>query len=165
MDLDNHSALLASGARVSLVSASVVLLLLDRMLNGTMATRNLVIRLREACLTENVIPEAILSKLTEEGFATSNGEINPLVKEIVRTAVRGEGSDLHLVTPFVSPWDRALSDFVISREKIRGGLPPEQAEPLIAARLLPPEKPGISWLDYIRKRHGTDPEMPPFSHN
>ena len=171
MDLHHHSVLLATGVQ-ALLTVTGTLFLLDRMLASKPADRALVVQLRKACLTNKPVEPEDAAAFAHYGFAEDDGTFDPIVREVVRAAIRGEDTDLHLVSPFVNAWDRALSDLVISREKVRVELPPEQAESLITGSIepvgpanTPRPKPGESWLSYVLKRRPPGSEMPPPSAN
>lgn len=171
MDLEKHSVLLATGIQAPLLGVTGALFLLDRLLASTPDNRKLVGQLRQACLTAQPVSPELAATFAYYGFGDADGTIDPVVQQVVLAAVRGEDIDLHIVSPYVNAWDRALSDLVISREKIRGKLPTEQAETLIAGSLglstssdTPLPKPGESWLSYVLKKH-QGPGFPPPSAN
>lgn len=165
MDLETHSALLSTGVRLPLPRVAACLRLLDRLLSGSAEDRALVVEFRRACLSGESAPRGSWAALNRYGFAYPDGEIEPAAREVVLAAVRGEGSNLYLMSPYVSFWDKTLSDFYISRRAIRAALSEEEAERLIAGGrdTTVADGPGGSWLDYVsrlRPSGGTPP--PPF---
>lgn len=174
MTWKKDSVLLATGVTVPRIHAAAILFLLGKILAGSPEDRSLVICLRGACVTDESIPAKELATLVDCGLAEPDGTISPTVRDVVRAAIRGERSDLHLVSPYVTEWDRVLCDLINSRETVRAALPTERAESLIAGTIEgilgilsdePPARPQQSWVDNLLKRRPPGSGFSPPSRN
>lgn len=162
---ENQPVLLATGVRLPLDEVAATLLLLGRLLADPDGDRELVLRLREACLTDHPIPEGVRARLAAEGFLSEDGAVVPFVREVVKAAVRGEGRDLHLVSPFVRPWDRTRSDLIVARETVRAALPPHEAAQLLGGTPGAGDPASGSWIERTFRRRFRDGNPPPPSLN
>ena len=149
--LRDKIVLLGTGARSPLFEVASALSLLDVMLAGRPEERECVFALRTTCLTGATLPERIAGPLIEDGVLRSDGTVDPVVREVVLAALRGEGEGLFVVSPFTDPLDRAVSDLIISQMKVEALLPPEQLAELFPT---PPSEPG-TWGRRMKK-NGTD---------
>src|SRR5438874_1755212 len=111
----NREVLLASGARAPLLEVVSALMLIDSFLAGSPQERGLVAALRKGCLTDRPLPEPIARPLIEAGAVRDDRTVDPVVRQVVLTSVRGEGDGLTVVSPYTDPLDRAVSDLLISR--------------------------------------------------
>lgn len=161
MDNFDRLALLSTGARVPLLAAAVILGQLDRLLDGTPEDRALVVKLRQACLTDSPPTQPDRASLVGLDFATDDGVIDAEVKEVVKACLRGAGMGVRMTSPFVSPWDQTLSNLVLSHLSVRGALAEAEADAVIAeadaiagsgSHRSPGPEP--SWLARVLKRRG-----------
>lgn len=173
MNIEQIEVQLSTGVRAPLVIVAGTIFLLERLLDGPPRDRELVVQLRKACLTDGRFSAEFQQEMTDNGLASADGTVEPVVREVVRAAIRGEGNDLHLASPFTTAWDRAVSNLLISLDSVRAILPAEQANALIQASTNPMRhqtEPGTSdrprsWLDYVKKRYHPDTGLPPPSSN
>lgn len=167
--LESRSVTLSTGGQVPFLQGVAVAYLVEQLLNGQSANRTLLAQLRTACLTDAPVPEADREPLRDLHLVGPDGRADAVVREVVRASVHGEANGLFFVSPYTDPWDRALSDLIISREKIRGALPPGEAEALIRGaepqNSQDPSEPG-SWLNFVlRRRAEPGSGLPPPSAN
>jgi hypothetical protein len=163
MKLSDRIALLSTGAKVPLVGAAGILGLLDRLLDGTPEQRSLVIRLRQACLTDEPPAAADAAAFIDHGFAKDHGSIDPVAREVVLAAVHGTGTSIQVVSPFVNLWDQTLAELIVSHAKVRGALEQNEAEQVLAEAdaLAGGSAQGRSWLTDILMRRPPNGGVPP----
>jgi hypothetical protein len=142
--LNNRVAILANGDRLPLGIA----VLHQMQLVGQMALQDLewdvVYHLREVCLGRSIDrePERFLIR---EGFLLEDGTVEPGLRSVVLSSVRGEERQLHLDSPFTDHVDRALAEFFGSREILLAHLPRGESQQLF-------EKPQFDRaLDLLRQ--------------
>jgi len=87
--------------------------------------------LRQVCMGREIEPEPKRA-LIRERLLQSDGTPAPDMKAVVLSSVRGEDRAIHISSPFTDPVDRAMADFIISREYIRANLPKAVAESFLA---------------------------------
>ena len=78
--------------------------------------------LRELCLGRSVDKEP-LQTLRQEGLIASDDGVDPVMKAVGLSAVRGEGRHLHVGSPFTDPKHRAVALFLHSKALIELLLP------------------------------------------
>ena len=107
------------------------------------------------------IPEPLANWLIDRGLVRENRTIDPVLRQVILTAVRGEGYGLFVVTPFTDPVDRAVADLLMSRAKLEELLPREEL-----ADLFPASLGGLGpWSSRFRKGNGGEPGVLPPSPN
>ena len=160
-------AILANGDRVPLERAAFFLSLLDAYLHGHEAEWDPVVLLRELSLGRDILPEQARS-LEGEGLLEPDGTLDPVLRSVVLSAVRGEGVALRLDPPFTDPLDRTLAELLAAQEYIRSHLPPAEADvvlqgpdPLIQILRSLPTPP--SWTARERGRRPETPPGPPLT--
>jgi hypothetical protein len=136
--------------------------------------RDLVYFLRQVCLGQKISDEQREALRTYGLLQTSDGQLEPQMKDVVLAAVRGEGRALHVVSPFTDSWDRALSDFLNARIRIRSEIddrgeyeaflkddPLQQyADKLLEKGKRAAQNLDTSWLDRLRPKPSQDDNLP-----
>jgi len=120
--LKERTAVLANGDRVPLIDAALAYRSLQTVfaMEGVAggAERNTLYHLRAICLGRTIGAES-QRILIENQLLRPDGSTDPVVKAIVLSAVTGVEQELHLRSPFTDRLDRALSEYVTSRDFIR----------------------------------------------
>jgi len=125
--------LLSSGDRHPLMAVAGCLgLLASHLEDKNPESRRLVYDLRQLCLGFDISKEQ-REKLREHDLVTADGSLEPVMKDAVLAAVRGEGHGLYLVSPFTEVLDRSLVQFLDAKDRIESFLPREEAERLLAS--------------------------------
>jgi hypothetical protein len=109
---------LSNGQTVSLAAASNYLDLLETFIGSDDQDRHALYRLRQVCLGD-VMNEDDQQILKDNLLRKQDGTIDPELRAVVLSAVRGEGQALHLDSPFTNSWDRTVSNLYRSRAQIR----------------------------------------------
>lgn len=168
----NRPATLANGATVPLAEAARWLALLESYADDPGLEWEMLHLLRAACLGRRLEPEQ-LRALVSERLLESGGAVDPTLNAVVLSAVRGEGRVLHLESPFTEPLDRAMADYIRSREYVRAHLDPAAAEAFLAQdpvqdsfeRYRDATHPGTNWRAREADRRAPPPDdTPPHSH-
>jgi hypothetical protein len=126
-----RDVVLSSGAICPLTGVSGCFGLLASHLEDAV-TRHLVHALRELCLGRQISTD-LMEGLREHGLIGVNEQFDVVMKAVVLAAVRGEGHNLYLVSPFTDSWDRQLSEFLDARDRIRVVLP-DEADRILAEK-------------------------------
>jgi hypothetical protein len=151
---------LANGGRVPLEVASANFALLNAYLAEPDSEWDVVYYLREVCLGRPIDPEQTRA-LVHEKLLAPDGSVDPAMRAVVLSAVRGEGRVLHLASPFTDPTDRALSEFLTARDHIQSYLSDSEVktvldDPVQRALKTPPKR----WTDREGKRTDPPPDGP-----
>lgn len=156
---------LANGTRVPLQVAASNLKLLAEHLAVLDSEWDVVYHLREVCLGRPLEPEQTRA-LVRERVLAPDGTVDPAMRAVVLSAVRGEGRVLHLESPFTDATDRALAEFLMSRDHILCYLDEADAkavfdDPVMRALQSGPPKDPKRWTE--REDNRTDPpgDLPP----
>ena len=115
------SSILALALAVPLSVAARNYGLLSSYLEDPDSEWDLAFYLREVCLGRPIDPEQTRALIAEK-LLNPDGSPDPGMEAVVLSAVRGEGRALHLATPFTDPLERAMAEFIMAREYIRGHL-------------------------------------------
>lgn len=122
---------------------------------------DMVFYLREVCLGRPIDPEQTRA-LVHERLLAPDGTVEPAMRAVVLSAVRGEGRVLHLASPFTDATDRALAEFLTARNYVHSYLSDAEAQavfddPVFRALQNPPKR----WTE--RQDERTDPpgDLPP----
>lgn len=110
--------------------------------------------LRRACLGQAIDADHARA-LTGERLLRPDGTVEPVLREIVLSSVRGQGRLLHLDSPFTETLDRVMAEYIQSREYVRCSLPLREAEAFLASdpversvrRVLKATAPESNWTD------------------
>ncbi|MGL6075466.1 MAG: hypothetical protein ACRC8S_15025 [Fimbriiglobus sp.] len=164
---------LANGDRVRLWDAATQLGILETYLHDSDDEEwNLVPLLRQVCLGHKIDPDQTRALIRQE-LLLPNGTVEPVLKSVVLSAVRGEGQLLHLESPFTNPLDKAMAEYINSREFIRNSLSETEAKEFFAydpvqeayEKLKKATDPTQSWADRQGKRKDPPdaPRTPPKS--
>lgn len=104
---------LSNEDRVSLPLAASTLLMLDSFLSSAEPARRVaVFHLRETCLGRGDVSAGLKELLVGARLMNDKGKIDPQVRAVVLSAVRGDGHALTLVSPYTTHWDRTISDLI-----------------------------------------------------
>jgi hypothetical protein len=167
-DLRERMATLANGAAVPISKVVAVLGKLDRCLSQPDSEWEVVFYLRELCFGREVEPEHVRA-LIAEGLLDEDGRLESGVRDVVLSAVRGEGRSLHLDSPFTDPDARSVANFLNGRDYISSFLPEDEAKVYLdAANLEDQIRQVLRSQEEAARPAQTDPrssdgELPPIS--
>ena len=120
---------LANGSVWPLEQVSACFGLLEA-LQADAATRAQVYDLRQACFGLDLAPERQAALARTSAVAT-DGAVSAVMKDVVLSSVRGEGTGVYLASPFTDTWDRSLHELRAATDRVRGRLPADEARRLI----------------------------------
>lgn len=121
---------LANGASVPLIRAAANFGILRESLAPHKEGWSSVALLRKVCFDQPIEDEQRQS-LQSQGFLNHDGEVDPVMREVVLASLRGTEKQLYLDSPFTEDWDRTLADLLNAREEIRVHLSPHEASELL----------------------------------
>jgi hypothetical protein len=121
---------LANGASVPLIRAAANFGILRESLAPDHEGWSSAALLRKVCF-DQPIEEEQRQTLQTQGLLNQEGEVDPVMREVVLASLRGTGKQLYLDSPFTEDWDRTLADLLNAREEIRTHLNPHQASELL----------------------------------
>lgn len=124
-------ATLACGGVVPIVRAAAFLSQLRSFLEHQDTEWDVVYYLRELCLGRSIEPEQKRC-LVREGLLSATGDLDPDLRSVVLSAVRGEGRVLTVSSPFTDAADRAVAEFLNARHYITCFLDEAEAKQLLA---------------------------------
>lgn len=165
---------LANGSTVPLGRAAAQLGILRSYLDLQDTEWDAVYYLREVCLGRSIEPEQAQT-LARARLLHPDGTVDPVLRAVVLSAVRGQGRVLHLDSPFTDPLDQALANYAHACNTIESYLDPEQARSFFANSPLqlgdairdaaPPIPPGFTdeILRRMRQSNPPDGETPGWS--
>jgi hypothetical protein len=169
------TAVLANGDRVSLLDAGFAYGKLRSCLHDPGLEWEVIHYLRELCFGREIEPEQRRA-LKQEGFLSEADEVDEVTRSVVLSAVRGEGRQLHLVSPFTETYDRVVTEYLNTQAELEFVGATEEMNSWNEANetfkrsvknvltdLEPdPDSPGEKYLRLIRdrqdRRHTTNPE-------
>lgn len=93
---------------------------------------DVVYHLRELCLGRTLEEEQIRS-LAHEGFLSAEGAVDPVLRSVVLSSVRGEGRLLRLDPPYTDEVDRRIADYLSAQNILPSHLSNEEMEELRGA--------------------------------
>lgn len=155
-----REVVLANGARVPLFAAAAAVALFEGLLAGDQQERGLAFVLRNCCLSGHPVPEPFAGPLIEMGAVGEDRGVDPTLRQVVLSAVRGERHALAVANPFTDPRDRAVAELLVARAKLEQLLSPDECSELFAATLAGPG----SWARRFPKANGGT-DLPPPSPN
>lgn len=124
--LNTREVALANGDRLSLRDAVVKHMRLEAAIGLEEQEWEVVYHLREVCLGRPIDP-APERFLIREGWLREDGTVDPALRSIALSSVRGEGRLLHLDCPYTDDLSRAIATFYAAREELLAKLDPADA--------------------------------------
>lgn len=153
----DRPALLSTGDRVPLRRAATCLVLLNGLLVGGPADRQVVADLRQACLENAAAPPDVRTRLASSGLVVSDGTIDPDLRRVVLAAIGGNAEAVSLHSPYTHPVDRALSDLMTAHATLQMVLPADALAGLLATL----DGEVELWSQRFRNRPGGPDNLPP----
>ena len=108
----------------------------------------------------NTLNPEVTKELCEEGLLNDSGALDQVRKDVILSAVRGEGHNLFLNSPFTNFNERTIAEFMTARDRIRLLLPRNESEKIITT------DPMTDNMNLIRKtwtrlinRNASDPSV------
>jgi hypothetical protein len=151
--LKKREVVLANGDIVSLGDAVLHHMHLHAQLGLEEQEWDVVYHLREVCLGRQIDPEPERF-LVREGWLRKDRTVDPMLKSVVLSSVRGEGRLLHLDSPYTDSLDRALAQFFMAREQLLAQLDPADKKVVF-------DKPELEkGFDALHSLFGTEPGTP-----
>jgi len=125
-DLTDRKVILANGDSVPLRAASLNYGRLQAAIEIADGEWEPLHLLRRVCLGEDLDREQRVD-LVRQRLLTEDGSVDPCMKSVVLSSVRGQDHQLFLDCPFTSAFDRALSEYLNSRDYVRAHAPDKQS--------------------------------------
>lgn len=156
---DRH-AILATGDDVLLAHAHHFYSLLRLRVADTADEWHVIYHLRELCLGKPVESD-VLRHLKRIEMLGPDGDVDPTLRAVVLSAVRGQGKNIRLSSPFTDATDEALSEFFWNREYLLCSLDPPEKKLLFERPLSEHLAAAIRELPAARNPDEVDPGAPP----
>jgi hypothetical protein len=137
--LRDREAVLANGGHLPLADAVRWYDRLVTLVGADQTEWDVLYSLRQLALGRQVDREP-LGELVREGLATPDGRLDPGLRDVILSAVRGEDHRLRLESPFTDSLDRALAEFRGARDQLYAAIDAGQLEPLSARQFLSPSR-------------------------
>lgn len=106
--------------------------------------------LRRLCLREEIDPVQ-LRALVRERLLRADGSVEPVLKDVVLSSVRGEDNLLRMESPFVNALDRVMGEYLLARGYLRCHLERDDAAAFLAL------DPVQNSLDRLRRARNSPP--------
>jgi hypothetical protein len=157
-------ATLANGERVPLAAAASKLARVTEYLAVPDSEWDVVFYLREVCLGREIEPEQERA-LVRERLLEPDGRLDPVMRAVVLSAVRGVGRTLHIDSPFTDQVDRDIAEYLLARDGIRSALGTDEARAVLAydpvQRLFDDHQQFKKWTEREDDRPDTPGDLPP----